>query len=537
MAITTEGRSPAQRFAGEGQSGGLTPCGARAARWSLRATALAILCLLGGPAAAQRTPTQFSIDSTVTATDNAALVSNEEAESDLILSVTPRVSFHAQGARFRALGSIGVELTRYVEGTQRNRVLPSVRTALNGELIERWLFLDAAADLATIPVDPFGAQAAEGSTSNRRVAENYRLSPYLQRELTPRLTLAGRSNNEWTRLPADELTGETDVLSQDVYVQTHTLSLEHDPVPLGGAIEFLRQKTRFEGDTQALLELEAARAVLNVALGVDAVVGVVAGRERSEFAFTEETDSVYGLRLRWTPSPRTDFNLAAEDRFFGTGLDFRFNHRRPQMSVGITLTRAPVIRPVFLGTAPGGTSLVAFLDQILITRVPDPVERSDLVQELLRSRGLPDTLSGPVSIVSEYAQLEESGNITLVLLGRRNILTLRAFAVRLEQLTRPGSVNVDAALQDNEQVGASVAFGRRLSPLTAADVSVSWSRIKGLADRAGDQTRQVSVQLGITRQLGKRTALKLGLLRQEASRDTDTSIDETAAFAGLRHQF
>jgi uncharacterized protein (PEP-CTERM system associated) len=532
MAITTDGGAPAARR----RSAGKTRSEA-----ALRAIAIAVMGLSGGLASAQAVKGEFSVGSNLTATDNVDLTTNDEARSDLILNVTPQLDFSTNGARFKARGTVGLSLTHHLQGEQRDRILPAVSGSLNAALVERWLFLDASADLTTIESNAFGVRPSERSTTNRRVAEAYRVSPYIERELSRELSLLARADTQWTRLPSDELNGSTDVQSQNVHVQRNTLTLEHKPVPLGGAVELSSQKTRYKDDTDALLQVEGARAVVSAAVGGDTVVSAVAGRERSRFTFSEERDDVFGLRLRWVPSPRTELKAAIEDRFFGKGVDVSLTHRNPQVSVSLELTRGPVIEPVFLGVAPRGTDLAAYLDQILTTRIADPVARRDAVRDLLESRGLPDTLTRPISVVAQYAQIQETVNATLVLLGRRNTLSLTVFTARLERLVRPGDPDIGTADQDNQQVGGDILYNRRLSPLTAAELGMSWSNIKGLADRKGDRTRQLNYRFGLTRRLGLRTDLSIGVLRQEATLSTesgsDSSIDESSAFVGLSHRF
>ena len=60
---------------------------------------------------------------------------------------------------------------------------------------------------------------------------------------------------------------------------------------------------------------------MNYLLDAQLLVGLIAGRERSAFSFTDKSDPIRGMSLRWTPTERTTVSMLGERRFFGNGWD------------------------------------------------------------------------------------------------------------------------------------------------------------------------------------------------------------------------
>ncbi len=73
----------------------------------------------------------------------------------------------------------------------------------------------------------------------------------------------------------------------------------------------------------------------------DWVLGAFVGREDSRFLFEDRSDRIYGLSLRWAPSPRTELDLRVEQRFFGKAGSLNLRHRMPMMSFVLHVAREP----------------------------------------------------------------------------------------------------------------------------------------------------------------------------------------------------
>src|SRR5690606_19862063 len=136
------------------------------------------------------------------------------------------------------------------------------------------------------------------------------------------------------------------------------------------------------------------------------------------FAVQADTDSVYGARLAWRPTERTDLNASVGHRFFGWGGKLEARHRSPFLALAARLERGPIARPSSLLLVPAGGDLASLLDAAFTTRYPDAAQRDAIVRNLMTSRGLATELSGPVDVFPDYVQLRQFASLNATFLGR-----------------------------------------------------------------------------------------------------------------------
>jgi uncharacterized protein (PEP-CTERM system associated) len=495
------------------------------------------VALAGLPASlgAQTWRTQAAVQANLTATSNGALAASGEERKDLILSVRPTLQVSADGANLKLKALLGADLVSYARGTQPDRITPAVRADLNATLVERLFFVDASIDSHQAELDPFAPRSEAGTTQNRRVATTYRLSPYVNYEISPRSTLLARYDEVQSRTG-----GDADALANQ-RLSAYQLRAQTKPLPLGGSIELLRQDTRITGAGDADFTLESLKVAGDIAFGGEFTVGPIVGRERTTLLFEDHSDTLYGAHLLWVPGERTRLEAEVDHRFFGTGWDLSLRHRTPFASMSLRWSRAPVTAATSLGVSAAGSDLTSFLDAILTTRYPDAAARAALVSSLISSRGLPNSLAGGIDVLAGYAQLRSRADAALVLLGTRNTVSISAYRQTLTQLQRSddsiGSLLPLAA--DNRQTGATVDLNRRLTPQLSADLRASWSRISGLADRLGDVSEEQTYRLSMIQALSLHTGVSAGL-QYNKFKTTVVGIDSyaaTAAFIGLSHRF
>lgn len=498
---------------------------------------LAALLSMGAAHAQQQAwRAEAEVEVTLTESDNAGYTDVQQSRGDTILNVEPRLRMSTRGARVSFDGEVGVNALTYLRDTQSDRVLPQASLALKSMLVDRWIYFDAAAFVDQTASNPYAARPDGASSFNQITTRRVRLSPRVDHWFSPALSLLASSDHAWTR--RNGRYSEADP-RRDAYEQQQVVRLEHQPLPLGGAVEYLRQDTRYSGDVESVLSLDIVRVIATYAVNPQLVLGAAAGRERSEFSLSEHTDSLYGVRVHWLPTERTDLTASVERRFFGTGWDLQFTHRTPFLAVHFRSFRQPTAQPASQILAPGGGNVSQLLDAILTTRHPDPVTRGELVRTIINELGLPETLTGPVEVFADYAQLHQGSSLSLALLGRRTTIALAIHSQRYRQLTRSGEVfSVDPTFaSDNEQIGITLDLTRRLTPQTSATVTLRTSRIEGLAAREGDFTREKSVRVSLHQALSPDTALTVGVRRQLLRSNVSASARETAAFIGVNHRF
>ncbi|MBW8828554.1 MAG: TIGR03016 family PEP-CTERM system-associated outer membrane protein [Burkholderiales bacterium] len=478
-------------------------------------------------------PALITVDGTVTATDNGALAAAGEERHDVIVSVTPKLAYIRRGAGLDLKLDAAVTFLDYANGTQRGGVLPELGASLKSTVVERLLYIDAAARVRQSEVDPFGSRADSVTGANRRTEGSYSISPYIDREIWRDTSLLARHDASLTTNGAGDGTR---------LVSNHSLvRVERKPVPLGGAIEWTRLDNESKGVTQSRFKLDTVRVRGNIEFGQQLVLGAVAGRDHSRFLLSDQNDSLYGVNAKWSPGPRTDLSASVEHRFFGSGGELTFRHRMPFFAVSLEARRQPVMSQTSLGGLGQGSDLRTLLDGILTTRYPDPTARAGLVNTLVSNLGLDTRTINPVDVVAEYPQLLTSGSASVAFLGSRNTASLTLFGQTQRQLSRDGDplAAAVAATADSRQVGGSFQFSRRLTPQMSADAAVRWSKISGIAVREGDVSEDKSLRLSLLQNLSPRTSMSAGF---QQNRFTTTVSGQhpyraNLVFVGMGHRF
>ncbi len=474
-----------------------------------------------------------TIDGGLTASDNGALSASGQERGEFITSIRPKVLFGRRGAGLEFDVEAAATLLTFANGTQDNDVLPDVRAGLKATVVERLLYVGAAAHVRQSEIDPFGSRSGDTTGDNRRTQGTYGVSPTIERELSTNSSLVARHDITLTTNGAGE--------SSRLMSHRSLIRIERKPVPLGAAVELSRLENELEEFAESRFTLDTLRLRGSIHLEDQVVLGVVAGKDRSRFVLSDHTDSLYGLSVQWNPGPRTELSATLERRFFGSAGVLALSHRMPFMSFALTMSRQPVTASTSLGVLGQGSDLRGFLDAILTTRYPDPVVRSGLVDTVVTNRGLDTRLPNAIDVVAEYPQLETRINATWVWLGPRNTASLALYSQTLRQLTREGDPlsTLIAAIADNRQTGGSLRFNRKLTPQLSVETSARWSKITGLSARDGDDSEEKSYRFSLMKNVSPRTSVSAGV---QINRFTTTvsqlnSYDATLLFVGMSHRF
>lgn len=481
----------------------------------------------------QSPPVQAKVQAHAIATNNGAGQSNGNERADLILSLDPSIRLTHRAANLDLQAEFGASLRTSVNDTRPNRAFPIVRSGLKSTLVDRLLFLDASADVSQSEVDPYGLRGTEGATDNLRTNSIYRLSPRVEYEVSSRVGFTAKFDETLTKYTGDS--------AANLETRQALVRLEGRPEPLGFSLELSRFDTVYDQSDMGGWTIDGARASADFAFDGQFIVGLLGGAERSKFVLSQHTDTVAGFRFRWVPDARTELNSTFERRFFGNGWNASFRHRMPSLAFSIRTSREPVTSTGSLGAAAEGQNLTQFLDAILTTRFPDPVQRAALVQSLITSRGLQTTLASAINVLADYAQLRTGGDVSIVYLSPRDTVSLSFFAQSVRQLSRADGADIlqSAISADSKQYGSQIEANRRLTPDSTLTLALRWARIDGLGLRKNDSTRDTSYQLTWTRSLSPRTDVSLGALnrRMKTNVANGTSSNEYALLVGMTHRF
>ena len=113
-------------------------------------------------------------------------------------------------------------------------------------------------------------------------------------------------------------------------------------LPLGLAAELTRDSSRLRAASEPTLTQRAARLIASYAVDPQLTVGLIAGREYSQYSIIDRQDSIVGARMQWRPNERGELNVSVEDRYFGTGGDLEWRQRSPYFGVSLRANRQPV---------------------------------------------------------------------------------------------------------------------------------------------------------------------------------------------------
>jgi len=485
------------------------------------------------------------LGATVTATDNSALATAALLPEDMILEIAPRLVVSGRGASFALDADVTGRALLYAKSTQDNRLLPAGTVALKANLVDKWIYLDAAVTADQIVADPFAPRADTGTGINKINSLGYRLSPYLKHDFTPSLAFFARSDNYWTKRRADLAANDP---RRDSLVQKQSALLERKPVPFGFTAEASQETTTYRtGSQDTLLQIDSARAVATYALDPTFVIGVVGGAEKVESALASTSDQIVGGRISWAPTQRTELKGSYEKRFFGNGGSLEWRHRSPFIGMSLSAAREPTAVGSSFVLSPALGAVPTLLDAIYTTRYPDPMTRAAIVSGVISGLGLPNALGEPVEVFSSYAQLRDSVSASIVFQGVRSTVAARLYAIKLRPLNLADSPLTPALplLSDNFQRGMSMDFNRKLTAVFSANVSLGYADIEGLGDAAGQSTTNALIRVSLGQNLSAKTALTYGaryqvdrfILADRFGAISNGEVRERAAFIGIVHRF
>lgn len=476
-----------------------------------------------------------------TLTNNVNLDSNATRRTDWVSQITPGVTVTENGARSSLAGQISLPiLIRARTGSTGGTLAPQVSLRGHYEAIPRFFFIEGAVSVTQQYLSPFGARSVSlaNATSNRFTSESYRVSPYIKGRVGNDLSYQLRDNMTWTTANRDSS------LTNSSSVNEITGTILRTARPLGWAIDTNRADTRFSGRPDQVTELVRLRGIYQVDPQVQ--LSLRGGYEHDDFTLTSFSNPIYGLGLNWRPTDRTKVDAWLEHRFFGSSYDVAFSHRTPLSVWSLHASRSTTSFPQQLADLPAGADFQAILNQLFLTRVPDPVERQSIVNQFIQDRGLPPLLASPLALFTEKITLEEALIGTVGLLGARNSIFFSAFRNHHQPIESAdvAGANADVGLllselalnQNNTQYGGGVTWSHKLTSLMTLTVGLDGSRVVA-TDQSRGTTRLETARAMLATPLSPLTSVFGGIRYQMSRSSVANDFDEYAVFVGLVHQF
>ena len=472
--------------------------------------------------------------------DNPRLAPRDDKRGDFITEVTPGLRIDGNAPRLRANVDYRPSLLLYARNSEEDKLLNRLRAFGSLEAVDNFFFIDVHGVIAQTFISPLGARGDLGTiTANRTETRTVGISPHIRGELWGDYVYELRNRNLWT-------SSDTEALG-NVH-STHWNGRFASPVRLfGWALEYEQSKIRQEDFTlQPDREMKLVRGRLFFQPDYAWRFSASAGWEENNYEVLRETksNSIYGAGVSWNPSARTRVDAQYEERFFGPSRLARLHHRtrltawRLNYSRGVSDYQQEALR-----LPPGDTAAV--VDAIFASRIPDPAERREAVDQFLRASGTPSFLSSSLSFYSTQIFLQERLDASVGIIGVRNSVTFLVFATESERISQGLTGVVPDAFLLGDRIktrGFGLRADHKLTPFTWIGASAIRTNSRQEEPTVSSiESRNDNFALTLNHRLSPRTLTFAGVgyhgLDNEIENRDPTSTWSYSVFVGLDHRF
>jgi uncharacterized protein (PEP-CTERM system associated) len=494
---------------------------------------------LGTSEEARPSPWSASIGLQETYTTNVNLNPSNVAKSAFVTEITPSLGVRYVGPRAALVGDVSLPVVIYLPSDAANdKVYPTVNLLGDLTLVDDFLYLEGAVNVSQQFFSPFGAQPVSlvNQTGNRYRSVLYRISPFIKGRTGAGTEYELRNDNVWTNLsgaPIDTDNARYTIFSANA-VNTQTT--------LGWRASLEYSDVHFENDQPATVtQLYRGTGIYKATEALQ--LSASAGWEQNEFQFTSSQDVIYGVGFVWRPSPVTRASADWDRRYFGSSYNVLFEHTTPLSEWRFTASRNVTTYPQQIASLPAGINVAAFLNALFLPAFGNATQRQQFVDQLIRDRGLPAALAGPVNLYTNQTLLQQSYLASVALIGARNTVLLSAFWLKNQPITATGTPlpPLLSLGNDNTQTGGTVVWTHKLTPVVNFVSSVEALRTvdNGGAGGflAGSTTRQGAVRLGVSMPITPQTTVYAGARYQTLQSDVAQDYTEAAGFVGLTYTF
>jgi uncharacterized protein (PEP-CTERM system associated) len=501
--------------------------------WTFVISCCVASALMGGEAMAAKQGVETGISVQETYSDNPLLLAEPAAKSDFVTEIAPYVRINEDSERLNFSFDYSPHLLLYAGNPNEDVVRNYLKADSRAELVENLFFFDAKARVAQDSQSPFGSNQGDASTNNANLVDTYTLdvSPYLLGKIADDLTWDVRNRTIWNR------SSGTNLDSNDRVIWSASLAT---PIRLyGSRIEYSKDETTYQADSQNLTA-EIARTYLYFQPRSGLRFTAIGGIENNNYTLDSRTQAIYGAGVDWKPSPRTSASFQWQERFFGPSYVANLDHRTRMTAWNISYSRdISTYTQELFRQAPGNTGLL--LDNLLLSRFPDPAARDDEVQNVLTNTGLPAFMAGPLTYYTRQISLIDRVQTGFVIAGARNAISLVVFRSTNQRLSDAVPLlEGDAFLLANKftQTGYGLDLSHRLTAQQTLNVDWLETRTVG-EDPAGSKSTQDAFHVRWSRSLGSRTKL-FAVARYVKFESVDSGFQdyrERAIVGGIAYRF
>jgi uncharacterized protein (PEP-CTERM system associated) len=493
----------------------------------------ALLLVLAGTSAAAHAGDWTIVPSIVvneTLTNNVFL-SGTNPTSDSVTGIAPGISIDGKGDRASLRLNYVITQYLYARETQENNHQSALRATGTLEAIEDWLFIDATGTISQQYLSAFGAVSPSSANvdRNRTETSSYSLSPYLKGRLLGwadyRLRYQAATTSSQSNL-APNL--DTRTWSGGVNGSTRWNHITW-------ALDASDQKSDYE--TGRDYQASNYGVTLAYRFSPQFQASLIGGRESNDYvSLDQQTNYTRGFGFDWTPSQRTQLTAIVKNRFFGTGWDVNFSHRRPRSMISFRSSKDVSLQPPGVGNTGQGSNYDNFYSIIAATN-PDlsPAEIGAQTAQLLVDRGIPADGTVVNGYLDDRPNVRNLQQLTAALMGARNTVTFTATRSEQQGLSLINGLTNNFSTQGRIlQVGYGLIWAHQLTGLSSLSMSFNQQRSSTFVANSPETTTSGGYLLFSTRFTPKTTA-NIGARRVISS--GVTSYTENALTGALSHSF
>jgi uncharacterized protein (PEP-CTERM system associated) len=387
-------------------------------------------------------------------TNNVNLDPTPTRKSDLVTEITPAFAFHEHGDHTKVDASVSLPVLLYARtGSENNSFYPSVNALGDVNFFNGFLHVEGAVTISQQYFTPFGAQPVDlaNATDNRYRSTSYSVSPYIQGTAPNGIHYEVRNNNVWTNLSGSPITA-----SNARYTEFLAKAGSPEEARTGWNANY--DYTNVQFNDQNSIKTQLFRVAPFYRVTPQLRMDLSAGYESNDYTLTSSNDFIYGIGFRWRPTERTDVVGRWEHRFFGSSYLFTFDHRTPLTVWNVQVSRNITTYPQQIARLGAGSNVSDFINTLFLSAYPDPALRQQAVEQFIRDRGLPPTLTQPVSLYAEQILLQQSQSATIGLIGARNSIFFSVFNVKTEPISAAGNPLPPSLSRERQYAGRGGAL-------------------------------------------------------------------------------
>ena len=448
-----------------------------------------------------------------------------------ISDIAPSIHIAGTGARIKANLDYRLDSVYYSGNPNLQRNLNSLTSTATVEAVDKWLFLDASANIAQRKQSAFSTTAVSSTdtAANRSETRTVQVSPHILGQISD----VARYQMRFNAVDSDS----TDASLANTQVTQWTGSLRN--ASAGAKIGWFMDGSASHVQNAVIGDRDNNRLYGGLVFEVlsQLHLSLSDGTERTNYtSAATQTTATPGLGIEWSPSPRTQAAAQGEKRFFGTAHNILFNHRTALTNWRYTDTRDVTILPTSLTGSNQGT-IADLMSNLLTASIPDPAARAEAVRARLDQNGAVLNQPSTSGVQTSRLSVSRAQEASVAMIGKRNTITLSLTQLNQEAIgTATGAADSFSLSNDIRQQGGNISWIHLLTPFTTLSLATARTKSVGLSV-ANLNSSQLSHTLSVSYRMTPKTFVSFGARNVKFDSTINGSFKENAAVFALTQHF